>query len=128
MTPFFLPCRVVRSEGRNRLTFARDEISCTPIRRRVLPTIDPGKVSLPFLEFLSVGRCMRRTHFAVWTVALVLAAVVSSRSQSNEQVLHNFMGGTDGSDPLADLLYDPNSGFLFGTTNKGGGSAACTGG
>ncbi len=39
--------------------------------------------------------------------------------------LHNFAGGTDGADPVADLLYDANSGTVYGATNKGGGSTAC---
>jgi hypothetical protein len=48
-----------------------------------------------------------------------------------ETVLHSFIGGSDGSEPLAGLIFDA-SGALYGTTLNGGGSgtncAASTGG
>jgi len=69
---------------------------------------------------------MRISQFALWTMVLLLGSVIASQCQSNELVLHSFTGGKDGADPLADLLYDPTTNFLFGTTNNGGGSAACT--
>jgi len=70
---------------------------------------------------------MRKNISALWILVLVLAAIPNAYS-STETTLHNFTSGTDGANPLADLLYDPVSGFVYGTTNKGGGSVACTGG
>jgi uncharacterized repeat protein (TIGR03803 family) len=43
-----------------------------------------------------------------------------------ETVLHNFAGGTDGASPRAGLVYV--NGMLYGTTQAGGGAAACTNG
>jgi uncharacterized repeat protein (TIGR03803 family) len=42
-------------------------------------------------------------------------------------VLHNFSGGNDGQWPAAGLVLD-SAGNLYGTTQNGGGSIACTGG
>lgn len=54
----------------------------------------------------------------------LLLAVIPARS-STETVLHNFEGGTDGSDPLSDLLYQSSTGLLYGTTDLGGAGASC---
>jgi len=70
---------------------------------------------------------MCKLRSACWTVVLTVAAVTFLYG-STETTLHNFTGGADGATPLSDLLYDPVSGFVFGTTNNGGGSAACTSG
>jgi len=67
---------------------------------------------------------MKKPFCSLW-LALALAVAVPFSHGSTETTLHNFAGGTDGSNPLGDLLYDSSSGFVFGTTNKGGGSAAC---
>jgi len=67
---------------------------------------------------------MKISFFSLW-IAWVLAVLVPFGYGSTETTLHNFAGGTDGSNPLGDLLYDSSSGFVFGTTNKGGASAAC---
>ena len=60
----------------------------------------------------------------LWTIVLILAAV-SYVFSSTETTLHNFTGGTDGAAPLGDLLYDPSTGLVYGTTNKGGGASNC---
>jgi uncharacterized repeat protein (TIGR03803 family) len=65
---------------------------------------------------------MRRIPVALWIFAVLLQAVAFCQ----ETTLHNFTGGTDGANPLGDLLYDSASGLVYGTTNKGGGSAACS--
>ena len=59
---------------------------------------------------------------------ILLLAAVPYILASTETTFHNFTGGADGADPVADLLFDPASGLVYGTTNKGGGSAACPGG
>jgi uncharacterized repeat protein (TIGR03803 family) len=46
---------------------------------------------------------------------------VSNAAPARETVLYRFMGGRDGSGPLAGLLMDA-SGSLYGTTSSGGGS------
>jgi uncharacterized repeat protein (TIGR03803 family) len=58
--------------------------------------------------------------------AVVLVGFSLAMGQTTETTLHNFMGGTDGADPVADLLYVPGTGIIYGTTEKGGGSTACT--
>ncbi len=44
-----------------------------------------------------------------------------------ESVPHSFVGGSDGSNPASNLIFDP-AGALYGTTSGGGNSAACPGG
>jgi uncharacterized repeat protein (TIGR03803 family) len=66
---------------------------------------------------------MRKILIFLWSI--IIAAQAPVFSQSNETTLHNFGGGTDGADPVADLLYPSSSDTVYGTTNKGGGSAAC---
>jgi len=68
---------------------------------------------------------MKKVFCSLW-IAVFLAVAVPFTHGDTETTLHNFTGGTDGSNPLGDLLYDSSSGFVIGTTNKGGGSAACT--
>ena len=58
--------------------------------------------------------------------AVVLVGFSLAMGQTTETTLHNFTGGTDGADPVADLLYVPGTGIIYGTTEKGGGSTACT--
>jgi uncharacterized repeat protein (TIGR03803 family) len=43
-----------------------------------------------------------------------------------ESVLHSFLGGSDGSEPLAGLIFD-TAGNLYGTTANGGNLAYCSG-
>ena len=49
-----------------------------------------------------------------------------SGSGYRERVLYAFQGGSDGAAPIGNLLLDA-SGALYGTTDLGGGSAACVG-
>ena len=44
-----------------------------------------------------------------------------------ETVLHSFVGGSDGADPFAGLLWGTDS-ALYGTASGGGGSSSCSGG
>jgi uncharacterized repeat protein (TIGR03803 family) len=67
---------------------------------------------------------MKMTYRILW-ISVYLVGTVYFSFGTTETTLHNFTGGTDGFNPLGDLLYDPQTGFLLGTTNKGGGSAAC---
>ena len=64
---------------------------------------------------------MRRIPIALWTFTILLQA--ASFSQTDR---HNFAGGTDGADPLADVVLDSSTGMVYGTTVKGGASTACT--
>ena len=41
--------------------------------------------------------------------------------------LHDFTGGSDGGNPISDIVFDAN-GNLYGTTSKGGTSSNCYGG
>lgn len=66
---------------------------------------------------------MRKISILLWSI--IVAAQAPVFSQSTETTLHNFAGGTDGSDPVADLLYVPAKTTVYGTTNKGGAAAAC---
>jgi uncharacterized repeat protein (TIGR03803 family) len=68
---------------------------------------------------------MRKTLRVLWSIILLLGSVHYLFS-STETTFHNFAGGTDGSDPLADLIYSPASGIVYGTTKTGGGSPNCT--
>ena len=68
---------------------------------------------------------MKNTLRSLWSIILLLGAV-PYLSSSAETTYHNFAGGTDGSDPLADLLYNPANGTVYGTTKTGGGSPNCT--
>jgi uncharacterized repeat protein (TIGR03803 family) len=70
---------------------------------------------------------MRKTLCFVWPFVLLLGTVEQLFS-SSENTLHNFAGGTDGSDPVADLVYDPTTGIAYGTTNRGGAGPNCTNG
>ena len=69
---------------------------------------------------------MRQLAFVLGITVFICQSLAFS--QTGETTLHNFTGGTDGSNPLGDLLYNPSSGLAYGTTNRGGGSAACSGG
>jgi uncharacterized repeat protein (TIGR03803 family) len=42
----------------------------------------------------------------------------------DEQVIHSFTAGSDGSHPVADLKQDPTSGIFYGTTYTGGSARA----
>jgi uncharacterized repeat protein (TIGR03803 family) len=53
--------------------------------------------------------------------------VFSLSPAGKETVLHNFTGGQDGANPVASLVFGKD-GKLYGTTEAGGGSAACQGG
>jgi uncharacterized repeat protein (TIGR03803 family) len=64
---------------------------------------------------------MRKILMALCTLTLIFPALSFSQTD-----VHNFTGGTDGATPLSDLVLDPATGLLYGTTEKGGGSAACT--
>jgi uncharacterized repeat protein (TIGR03803 family) len=66
---------------------------------------------------------MNKRHLSL-SIILLLGTVPYLFS-STEATFHNFTGGTDGSDPLADLLYNPATGIVYGTT-KTGGSPDCT--
>jgi uncharacterized repeat protein (TIGR03803 family) len=61
--------------------------------------------------------------------AIVLAAVgmvtsASASAMDKENILHRFVGGSDGSIPMAGLTMD-SAGNLYGTTHVGGGGAGC---
>jgi len=61
-----------------------------------------------------------------WIILLSMTAPYLS--SSTETTFHNFTGGKDGSDPVADLLYDPTTGIVYGTTNTGGAGPNCKNG
>ena len=67
---------------------------------------------------------MSKRHLSLSIIFLL--GTVTYLFSSTETTFHNFTGGTDGSDPLADLLYNPTTGVVYGTTNTGGGSPNCT--
>lgn len=67
---------------------------------------------------------MSKRHLSL-SIILLLGTVPYLFS-STETTFHNFIGGTDGSDPLADLVYNPATGIVYGTTKTGGSSANCT--
>ena len=67
---------------------------------------------------------MSRLLRFLWTSVLILG-VVPYVSASTETTLHNFTGGMDGANPLADLLLDPATGRVYGTTNTGGAGPHC---
>ncbi len=60
--------------------------------------------------------CLRKVLFVVGTLMLSLSLAAA---QSTEQVLYNFAGNGDGSQPAAGLVFD-SSGNLYGTTQVGG--------
>jgi len=47
---------------------------------------------------------------------------------STETTFHNFAGGSDGSDPVGDLLYNSATGIVYGTTKTGGNGPNCAAG
>jgi uncharacterized repeat protein (TIGR03803 family) len=54
------------------------------------------------------------------TLTILVAALAgSARAAGNERVLFSFSGGTDGGQPLCDLVFDAH-GNLYGTTSMGG--------
>ncbi len=55
---------------------------------------------------------------------LVFKLSPNANGSWRETVLHSFLGGKDGSGPLAGLIFDA-AGNLYGTTNAGGGAATC---
>jgi uncharacterized repeat protein (TIGR03803 family) len=61
---------------------------------------------------------------AALVIAAVAAAPGSARAQP-EAVLYSFQGGTDGSEPIAGLIFGPD-GALYGTTSVGGTSGPGT--
>jgi uncharacterized repeat protein (TIGR03803 family) len=78
------------------------------------------------LNPLMRNRLARRARAALagtLTVSLALSAS-AGRSSASESVLYSFVGGSDGSGPMAGLIVD-RSGVLYGTTRYGGGSG-CT--
>jgi len=54
----------------------------------------------------------------------VVFSLTRAGNDLTETVLHAFTGGTDGAQPLADLVSDA-TGALYGTTFKGGSACAC---
>ena len=68
---------------------------------------------------------MSKTLRVLWSIVLLLGSVPYLTS-STETTFHNFTGGKDGSNPVADLLYNPTTGVVYGTTKTGGGSLNCT--
>src|ERR1700677_4566994 len=64
-------------------------------------------------------RCLRTFAFG-WT-ALAGVAGWSSAEASSFQVLYAFQGGNDGAGPGGGLIMD-QSGNLYGTTSRGGGT------
>lgn len=65
----------------------------------------------------------KRLRF-LWSIIL-LSGIAPYLFSSTETTFHNFTGGTDGSDPLGDLLYNPTTGVVYGTTNTGGAGPNC---
>lgn len=59
---------------------------------------------------------------------ILFLANVAYLSSSTETTFHNFTGGLDGSDPVGDLLYDPATGVVYGTTKTGGAGPNCAAG
>jgi uncharacterized repeat protein (TIGR03803 family) len=59
---------------------------------------------------------------------IFFSVTVAYLSSSTETTFHNFAGGLDGSDPVADLLYDPATGMVYGTTKTGGAGPNCASG
>jgi uncharacterized repeat protein (TIGR03803 family) len=59
---------------------------------------------------------------------ILLSVTAPYLSSSTETTFHNFAGGSDGSDPVADLLYDPTTGMVYGTTKTGGAGPNCANG
>jgi len=65
----------------------------------------------------------RALRLLSWLILFLVTAPYLSAS--TETTYHNFAGGTDGSDPVADLLYDPTTGMVYGTTKTGGAGPNC---
>lgn len=66
---------------------------------------------------------------AIFCALTWLLGAVTPCWSSSETVLHTFKGARfdDGSDPVADLVYDPVTNLVYGVTNLGGTGTACTG-
>ena len=61
-----------------------------------------------------------------WIILLLVAAPYLF--SSTETTFHNFAGGMDGADPVADLVYNPANGMVYGTTKTGGAGPNCAAG
>jgi len=68
----------------------------------------------------------RALRLLSWIILLLVTAPFLC--SSTETTFHNFAGGLDGSDPVADLLYDPTTGMVYGTTKTGGAGPNCAAG
>jgi uncharacterized repeat protein (TIGR03803 family) len=80
---------------------------------------------------------MRRNHYWIGGIGILalLASlpVISSGAPpasqaklptAREKVLYSFTGGTDGANPMSDLVFD-TAGNLYGTTSAGGSATSC---
>ena len=95
------------------------------------PTANPSD-ELPFVERPQPGQ---PPNFSRWPKAAPFEQAQRGPSRRRhvkpqvqngpEQVLYAFQGGNDGSFPSSDLIFD-SSGNLYGTTQYGGGGAACS--
>jgi uncharacterized repeat protein (TIGR03803 family) len=79
---------------------------------------------------LEVVTMLRRGHLYLARILLVVCLPLSllisySRGAATEKVLYTFQGGTDGSVPVAGLIFD-QAGNLYGTTASGGANNAGT--
>ena len=74
---------------------------------------------------------MTREDYFRWAVrrimwlALIMALAVGATAEWKEQVLYSFQGGTDGSTPVGEVVFD-SAGNLYGATSVGGTSQCGT--